>query len=83
MGGLRVLGTYRRPDRKAKEPEIQAARPTSYFAEKWGYSNSTIWRYTKLAEDPLPSYRVQGSLRIDVKKAAAWWERHSSEGGNQ
>jgi hypothetical protein len=84
MGGLRVLTTYKRPapqKKTTKKREIPDARSTQYFARKWSVSNTTVWRWTKLKEDPLPATKIEGVLRIEIQAANAWWKRRSLEGG--
>ena len=86
MGGLRVLATYQRPNSKKRASEsleVPEARSTQYFAKKWEVSNSTVWRWTQLEEDPLPATKVEGVLRVDVKKALDWWDRHALKEGNR
>lgn len=83
--GLRVLTTVKPAPKAPRKPrtEIADERPMSYFARKWHVSVPTVYRYTQLKDDPLPSHKIIGARRIEIKAAMAWWKRRNSQGVNR
>lgn len=80
MAGLRVLATVtpRKPEPKPSKRPVEK-KSMQYFAGLWSVNVSTIYRWTQLHEDPLPSEKVQGTRRIPVQQALSWWSRHSGK----
>jgi len=49
---------------------------TDQVCEKLGVSMATLYRYLGFEENPLPSYKIGGILRISEDELNKWVESH-------
>lgn len=51
---------------------------TDQVCEKIGVSMATLYRYLDFEENPLPSYKIGGILRIKQEELNKWVESHKT-----
>lgn len=51
---------------------------TEQACEKLGISMATLYRYLGFEENPLPSYKIGGVLRIRADELNKWVESHKT-----
>ncbi|WP_278529607.1 hypothetical protein [Enterococcus asini] len=77
----KVVPIDRKP--KVKKPEISPKATQKEVAEYIGRSVSWVSRRGKRAYDPLPYYKVDGSLYYEWQEVIDWVDRNTVRNGAQ